>query len=105
MDIIRSYFSCYETGDKAALENLLDDKFEFSSPHDKKLDKPSYFEKCWGFNKMVKQYHIIKILKNDNEAFISYKAVTYDNREIDNVEYFKFKDGKIISIKVYYGNL
>lgn len=48
-DIIQEYFSCYETSDKRTLEKLLDDKFEFSSPHDNKLDKSSYFEKCWGF--------------------------------------------------------
>jgi hypothetical protein len=105
IDIIRSYYSCYETGDKAALENLLDERFEFSSPHDSKLYKPSCFEKCWGFNKIVKKYHIGKFIQNKKEAFISYKAFTHDSREIDNAEYFEIKDGKIIYIKVYYGNL
>lgn len=105
LHIIQEYFSCYETSDKGTLEKLLDDRFEFSSPHDRKLDKTSYFKKCWGFNKSVKQYQILKFIENKNEAFLSYRAVTYDNREIENAEYFEIKDGKIINIKVYYGNL
>jgi len=104
-DIVRTYFSCYENSDETTLENLLDDRFEFSSPHDNKLDKSSYFEKCWEFNKSVEQYQILKFIDDKNEAFLSYKAITYDKREIENAEYFKIKDGKIINIKVYYGNL
>lgn len=105
LDIIKAYFLCYETGDRATLENLLDEKFEFSSPHDSKLDKISYFERCWGFNTNVKQYRILKFIEHNNEAFLSYKAVTYDGHEFENAEYFKVKNGKIITIKVYYGNL
>ncbi len=105
LDIIQKYFSCYETSDKGTLENLLDDRFEFSSPHDKMLDKTTYFERCWNFNKRVKQYQILRFIEQKNEAFLSYEAVTYDKRKIENAEYFKIKDGKIINIKVYYGNL
>ena len=105
LNIIKEYFSCYETSDKGALEKLLDDKFEFSSPHDTRLDKSTYFERCWGFNKKVKQYQILKFLGNKNEAFLSYRAVTYDKHEIENAEYFEIKGGKILKIKVYYGNL
>lgn len=105
LEIIQLYFSCYETGDKKTLENLLDDKFEFSSPHDNKLDKSSYFEKCWRFNESVSKYQILKFLEHQNEAFLIYKAVTYDNREIENAEYFEIKGEKVLKIKVYYGNL
>ncbi|WP_276167361.1 hypothetical protein [Zobellia alginiliquefaciens] len=105
LDPIQTYFSCYERSNKAALENLLDDRLEFSSPHDNRLDKIAYLERCWGFNESVERYHILKFIENTNEAFLSYKAITYDKREIENAEYFKIKDGKIITIKVYYGNL
>lgn len=105
LEIIQAYFSCYETSDKATLENLLDEKFEFSSPHDRRLDKILYFERCWGFSKSVRQYKILKFIGLKNEAFLSYRAITYDNREIENAEYFEIKEGKIIKIKVYYGNL
>lgn len=104
-DTIQAYFSCYETGDQTTLENLLDEQFEFSSPHDQKLDKTSYFERCWGFNKTVKEYQILKYIESSNEAFLNYRAITYDNRSIENVEYFEIKDGRIVRIKVFYGNL
>lgn len=38
LEIIQAYFSCYQASDKATLEYLLDEKFEFSSPHDSILD-------------------------------------------------------------------
>ncbi|WP_186758211.1 hypothetical protein [Echinicola salinicaeni] len=78
------------------MENLLEDRFEFSSPHDKKLDKLSYFQRCWGFNKSIKQYHILKRLYNKNEVFLSYRAMTYDHQEIENAEYFEIKGGKVL---------
>ncbi|MDO6761683.1 hypothetical protein Q4566_15860 [Tamlana sp. 2_MG-2023] len=104
-DIIQTYFSCYEKSDKETLENILDNRFEISSPHDNKLDKSSYLEKCWGFNKSVEQYQILKFIENTNEAFLSYKAILYDKREIENAEYFKILGGRIINVKVYYGNI
>jgi hypothetical protein len=104
-EIIQKYFSCYEKSDRETLDNLLDEKLEFNSPHDKKLDKVSYFEKCWGFNKSVEKYQILKFIDHKNEAFLIYKAMTYNKNEIENAEYFEIKKGKIIKIKVYYGNL
>ncbi|GAA4181246.1 hypothetical protein [Sphingobacterium ginsenosidimutans] len=103
--IIQAYFSCYEKSDRNTLENLIDDRLEFSSPHDEKLDKVTYFEKCWGFNKKVDRYEILKFVENNDEAFISYRAITYDNHQFENAEYFQIQGAKIIKIKVYYGNL
>jgi len=104
-DLIQEYFSCYEKSDIKKLEKLLGDGFRFSSPHDKKLDKSSYFERCWGFNKSVEKYHILKFIERNNEVFLSYIATTYDSREIENAEYFDIRDGKIVAINVYYGDL
>ncbi len=104
-ELIQTYFTCYETSDKGTLETLLDDSFEFSSPHDKKLDKISYFRKCWGFNKYVKQFQIIRFIQDTDKAIVIYRVIAYDNSEFENAESFEIKNDKIYRIKVYYGDL
>jgi ketosteroid isomerase-like protein len=46
-DLIRKYFSAYENKDRKAVESLLTDDFVFTSPYDYRVDRETYFERCW----------------------------------------------------------
>jgi hypothetical protein len=41
-DLVRNYFSAYESKDRNILENLLSDDFTFSSPRDDRISRTKY---------------------------------------------------------------
>ncbi len=60
-DLIRRCFAAYESKDRAALEALVADDFHFSSPRDNRIDRQTYFERCWPFSEKVRAFRIEKL--------------------------------------------
>jgi hypothetical protein len=46
-DLVRKYFSAYENKVRKAVESLLTDDFVFTSPYDYRIDRETYFKRCW----------------------------------------------------------
>ncbi|KKX48705.1 MULTISPECIES: nuclear transport factor 2 family protein [Sphingobacterium] len=104
-DLILAYFNCYEIGDWNRLQSLLDEDFQFSSPHDPMLTKEDYFRKCWPFHKKATAYHIDTFLEDKNSIFVIYTCTTDDENNFENAEYFQIENAKIKKVKVFYGTL
>ena len=47
LQVARDCYRAYETGDRALLERCLTEDFTFSSPVDARIDRATYFERCW----------------------------------------------------------
>jgi hypothetical protein len=47
LQLARASYAAYESGDRAAIEELLTDAFTFYSPADVGIDRERYFERCW----------------------------------------------------------
>ena len=71
-DLIRKYFSAYESKDRKTLESLLSNDFVFTSPFDYRIDRETYFKRCWPYSQQSPTYEIEKMLERDNEAFVLY---------------------------------
>jgi ketosteroid isomerase-like protein len=104
-DLVRSYFAAYESGDRATLEALLTDDFAFHSPHDPKLDKTVYFQKCWPNRKNIGVFHIENVFERGGEAFIRYECEPKIGAKFRNTEFFRIEGDKIAEVEVYYGSL
>ena len=46
-EIIRTLFAAYLSNDRKAVEDAFGDDFHFTSPYDDKIDKVTYFVRCW----------------------------------------------------------
>ena len=104
-DLVREYFSTYESGDRAALEAILSDDFSFHSPHDARLDRATYFRKCWPNRKNIHLFRIENIFEAGNEAFVRYECEPKIGARFRNSEFFRVDGGKITEVEVYYGSL
>lgn len=104
-NLIKIYFSAYETKDRKAIEELLSEDFTFESPNDPQIDRATYFTKCWPFNKKVKAYKLQGPFENGNEGLVGYECETITGSKFKNAEYFRIKGNKITEVKVYYGAL
>lgn len=102
-DIIRALFSAYRANDRASVENSFTYDFRFTSPYDDRIDKATYFERCWRVSDWIERQQLEKIFVEGEEAFVTYQVVTKDGKRFRNTEFFVFDDERIKRIDVYFG--
>jgi ketosteroid isomerase-like protein len=102
-EIVRRAYAAYETKDRAALEAVVADSFTFTSPQDDRIDRRTYFERCWPFNEEVEYFRIEKLFVQGNEAFVRYACKPKDRAAFRNTEFFRVENGKIVEVQVFFG--
>jgi ketosteroid isomerase-like protein len=102
--LIKDYYAAYEKKDWTLLRPILADGFTFTSPAgDDHINLTTYKERCWPNANNTKRFDLEKIIIEGDEAFVTYNGWTNDNKLFRNTEYFRFKDGKIISNECFFG--
>jgi ketosteroid isomerase-like protein len=101
--IIRALFAAYMSNDRASVKNSFTDDFRFTSPYDDRIDKATYFERCWRVSDWIERQQLEKIFVKGDEAFVTYEVAAKDGKRFRNTEFFRFAGDKIRSIDVYFG--
>jgi ketosteroid isomerase-like protein len=73
-DLIRKYFSAYENNDRKAVESLLTGDFVFTSPYDRRIDRETYFKRCWPYSEKSPTYGIEKLFEKATKPLSSTTA-------------------------------
>lgn len=85
------------------IEGLLTSTFTFTSPYDDAIDRATYFERCWPNSAHIRQHVLERIFIEGNEAFVTYRVITFEGMEFRNTEFFTFEGRQISSVNVYFG--
>jgi ketosteroid isomerase-like protein len=103
--IIRSYYSGWETKDWSVVDRLTADGFTFSSAAgDDHINKKTFYDRCWGQAAHIKHFDLESVAAaGDSDAFVKYLCHTSTGTSFRNIEYFRFAGGKIASIECYFG--
>ena len=104
-DLIRAYYSAYETKDRAALDGLVGEGFTFTSPYDDHIDRAAYFERCWPNSDGIRRFNLERLFDRGDEALVQYELELASGVRFRNVEHFRFQDGKVQEVVVYFGSL
>ena len=102
-DLVRKYYSAYESKDRKALEDLLSDDFTFSSPLDDRIDRAVYFKRCWPNSAKVRAFRIETLFEKGGEACVRYECEHKSGARFRNTEFFKIERNKIKEVDVYFG--
>ena len=102
-DLVRKCFSAYELKDRRIIENLLSDDFTFISPIDDLIDRTEYFKRCWPNSENIRNFQIEKLFENGNEAFVRYECEMKTGKKFRNTEWFRFEEGKLMEVQVFFG--
>jgi hypothetical protein len=103
-EIIRKYYSGWETRDWSAIDGVLADGFTFTSPNDDDhIDKRAFKAKCWEQADFIRRFELECVFARDNEAFVKYLCRTTKDTSFRNTEYFRFAGGRIKAVEVYFG--
>ena len=101
--IARAAYEAYETKDRAALEKVIAEDFHFTSPLDNRLDRETYFRRCWPNSKVIEGFDFINLVADGDRVFVTYVGRNTDGRRFRNTEILTIRDQHIVDAEVYFG--
>jgi ketosteroid isomerase-like protein len=103
VEIARAAYDAYVTKDRAALEALLASDFHFTSPLDNRLDRKTYFRRCWPNSKVIEGFDFINVVADADRVFVTYEGRNTNGHRFRNTEILTVRDQHIIDVEVYFG--
>jgi len=104
-DIIHEWYAAWEKKDLDTFNMLLADNFTFTSAAgDDHISKSAFKTQCWDTQvEFIEQSDLERISTGADDAFVKYLCHTKNGKSFRNVEYLRFKNGKLESIECYFG--
>ena len=103
LELARSSYMAYVSGDRSVLEELLTDDFRFYSPADAGIDRATYFERCWPNAETLAAFEFERLVQVGPEVFVTYEATKTDGKRFRNTEVLTFVGDRIARAEVYFG--
>ena len=103
VEIAKRSYDAYVRKDRAAIERLIADDFHFTSPLDNRIDRKTYFERCWPNSASLSHFEFIHVASHGNRAFVTYEARGQGDHVFRNTEVLTIRDGRIVEAEVYFG--
>ena len=100
--IARACYEAYVTKDRAAIEALLAEDFHFTSPLDNRLDRATYFERCWPNSETTEGFDFIHLIPGGDRVFVTYEGRARGSR-FRNTEILTVRGDQITEAEVYFG--
>ena len=69
--------------------------FVFTSPYDYRIDRETYFKRCWPYSEQSPTYETEKMFERGNEAFILYDCKIKNGGRSGNTGFFIIEGDKI----------
>jgi ketosteroid isomerase-like protein len=103
LEIARSCYRAYESGDRTVLEERLGDDFTFFSPADVGIDRARYFERCWPNAELIESLEFERLVELGDEVLVTYECTRTDGSRFRNTEILTFDGDRIRRVEVYFG--
>src|SRR5436190_16750407 len=101
--IARAAYEAYVEKDRAAIEKLIADDFHFTSPLDNRIDRATYFDRCWPNSAWLKKFDYINLVADGDRVFVTYEAQSTKGNNFRNTEILTIRNRQIVEVEVYFG--
>ncbi|MCG6856481.1 MAG: nuclear transport factor 2 family protein [Salaquimonas sp.] len=101
--VARACYLAYVERDRDAIERLIADDFHFTSPLDNRLDRESYFERCWPNSEVIENFDFIHLVGEGERVFVTYEGESVGGQRFRNTEILTMRNGQIVEAEVYFG--
>ena len=101
--IARSAYEAYASKDCPAIERLIAPDFHFTSPVDNRIDRETYFGRCWPNSAQIADFQFINLVADRDRVFVTYEGRRADGRVFRNTEIVSLRKNQIIDVEVYFG--
>ncbi len=103
LDIARQSYLAFAQSDRAANEAVIADDFQFTSPLDNKIDRATYFARCWPNHEGITGFKFVRMIENGDEVVVTYEGTNVAGNVFRNTEVLTIRGGKIVEVEVYFG--
>jgi ketosteroid isomerase-like protein len=101
--IAQAAYNAYVTKDRAALEAIIADDFHFTSPLDNRLDRKTYFRRCWPNSEVIERFDFVHLVTDGDRVFVTYEGRNTNGSRFRNTEILTIRDQHIVEVEVYFG--
>jgi hypothetical protein len=101
--IARAAYEAYVAKDRAAIEKLIADDFHFTSPLDNRIDRATYFDRCWPNSAWIKDFAYVNLVPDRDRVFVTYEGHSIKGNGFRNTEILTIRNGQIVDTEVYFG--
>jgi ketosteroid isomerase-like protein len=102
-EIAKQSYLAYATSNRDANEAVIADEFSFTSPLDNGIDRATYFSRCWPNHEQIAGFDFIRMIEAGDEVIVTYEGHHSSGRKFRNTEVLTIRDGRIVSVEVYFG--
>jgi ketosteroid isomerase-like protein len=102
-ELARRSYLAYVDKDRAAMEQLIAEDFHFTSPLDNRLDRRTYFERCWPNCQRIAEFEFIGVVPDMDRVYVTYIGRSDVGRRFQNTEVLTVRRAKIVEAEVYFG--
>ena len=102
-ELVKRSYRAYVDKDRAAMEQLIAEDFHFTSPLDNRLDRKTYFERCWPNSQWIAGFEFIRVVPDNDRVYVTYIGRSDLGRRFKNTEVLTIRGGKIVEAEVYFG--
>jgi ketosteroid isomerase-like protein len=103
VSVARKTYQAYVEKDRTAIEALIGDDFHFTSPLDNRIDRKTYFDRCWPTSETIADFDFINLARDGDRAFVTYEGRRTDGERFRNTEILTVSNGKVVEVEVYFG--
>jgi hypothetical protein len=92
ISVARRYYQAY-----------IDNGFHFTSPLDNRIDRQTYFARCWPNSENAADFNLIHLVQDEDRVFVTYEGRGRNGHISRNTEILTVQYGKLVSVEVYFG--
>jgi ketosteroid isomerase-like protein len=96
-------YDAFVRKDRKAIESLIADDFHFTSPLDNRLDRQTYFERCWPKSDTTARFEFRNLVGDGDRVFVTYELTKKNGDRFCNTEILSTRHGKVHEVEVFFG--
>jgi hypothetical protein len=101
--IVRAAYEAYVAKNREVIERLIARDFHFTSPLDNRIDRATYFARCWPNSENIKGFDFLQLVPHRDRVFVIYEGRRAHGRGFRNTEVVTVHKNQIVEVEVYFG--
>ncbi len=97
--VAKKSYQAYVDKDRAAIEAVIADDFHFTSPLDNRIDRKTYFERCWPNSEAISGFEYMHLAQEGDRVFVTYEGTGTAGKRFRNTEILTVRGGKIVEAR------
>jgi len=103
ISVAKLCYRAYVDKDRPLIERLIADDFHFTSPLDNRINRNTYFERCWPNSANSADFNFVHLVQLGERVFVTYEGRDTSGKAFRNTEILTVRDSKLVDVEVYFG--